>query len=902
MLFGMLAAAMPISADDTADEKPKGRTFYVSPDGNDMLHGLTRNRPLKTPQVAADKAQPGDTIVFLGGTWEFRDKMLLNIKTSGEEGAYITFKAAEGEKPIFKVGGYGVWNAISINASYIIIDGLTLVGINDELTVAEGEEAYNNVIKNQDTGASYDNAFNARVNTNGISFDGRNHVENGGVPYNHIIIRNCDVSMFPACGIGGGACDYVTIENNHVYNNMWFSLYGSSGISLLGTTDMDDNYGTKIIIRNNVVHDNYCQVMCQNGRKWSDGNGIIIDYNKNNAEGTKRLPYKGTTLIENNLVYRNGGGGIHLFNSSNINVVNNTCYDNGVTPQLNHWGNISVSWCSNVRVVNNIAVATREGASSISYTEKNSSNVIVANNIHYNTINPDNSASLNGKEQLPDDPELNQGNIWADPLLVDPKNGDFHLKENSPAIDVGTKTLAPAIDVDGSKRPQGATYDMGAYESTYTSKNPGTGAELELKDAVNYETAVAAKGTPTIDGEIDYIWQHTQSFNVNNYIKGNGAHGTVRTMWDENYLYVLADIKDSNLSAKSKLYASQDSVEFFVDQRDDKTNSYMSDDAHYRVNINNVRSLGTNGKGENLISAVKHTSDGYIVEAAIKINVNPPKSGVSVGFDVQINDDDGSGKCVSIAKWSDETTSTNKDTTRFGSIDYVDSYMHMESADETIMKVSLNGKQLQFDANPFIYEGYPMIPLETVYKELGDTVTYDEANYTYTCSNGENVVVITVGSKTANINGKTIALDIAPVIKGETAYIPSSFLTKSHAANEEWDYSKSMVVLTFDASKLPVEISDAQTVEPDEVTGPPETLPADTTRAPETTTPFVTKPPETTKEPDTTNPDSESTDSTDTEPAGNETSGGFPIVPVVIVVVVIVAVGAIIAIIGKKKK
>ena len=87
MLFGMLAAAMPISADDTADEKPKGRTFYVSPDGNDMLHGLTRNRPLKTPQVAADKAEPGDTIVFLGGTWEFRDKMLLNIKTSGEEGA-----------------------------------------------------------------------------------------------------------------------------------------------------------------------------------------------------------------------------------------------------------------------------------------------------------------------------------------------------------------------------------------------------------------------------------------------------------------------------------------------------------------------------------------------------------------------------------------------------------------------------------------------------------------------------------------------------------------------------------------------------------------------------------------------------------------------------------------------
>lgn len=54
------------------------------------------------------------------------------------------------------------------------------------------------------------------------------------------------------------------------------------------------------------------------------------------------------------------------------------------------------------------------------------------------------------------------GVIDADPLFVG--GGDFHLLPGSPCIDTGTGEGFPVADIEGTARPQGWYWDMGAYE------------------------------------------------------------------------------------------------------------------------------------------------------------------------------------------------------------------------------------------------------------------------------------------------------------------------------------------------------------------------------------------------------------------------------------------------------
>jgi hypothetical protein len=54
--------------------------------------------------------------------------------------------------------------------------------------------------------------------------------------------------------------------------------------------------------------------------------------------------------------------------------------------------------------------------------------------------------------------------ISADPRLVDPDAGDFHLAADSPCIDAGDPANYPPTDFEGEARPNGAAPDIGADE------------------------------------------------------------------------------------------------------------------------------------------------------------------------------------------------------------------------------------------------------------------------------------------------------------------------------------------------------------------------------------------------------------------------------------------------------
>ncbi len=54
--------------------------------------------------------------------------------------------------------------------------------------------------------------------------------------------------------------------------------------------------------------------------------------------------------------------------------------------------------------------------------------------------------------------------IIVDPAFDNLQNSDFHIQASSPAIDAGLALTEVMADKDNTSRPQGAGYDIGAYE------------------------------------------------------------------------------------------------------------------------------------------------------------------------------------------------------------------------------------------------------------------------------------------------------------------------------------------------------------------------------------------------------------------------------------------------------
>jgi hypothetical protein len=664
--------------------------YYVSPTGNDANNGKSPSTPFQTIQKAANLTAPGDTVYIMDGTYTYSGgNRMVTITKSGalntatNQPAYITYKAAPGAHPV--LFSDNAWDVILIQASYINIEGLEIKGNNANLTLADGEAAYNYWLEQTTAGlpVNYGDPRFTKANTNGININSGTNLTNGLPAFHHITIRNNIVHDLPAGGIGSANVDYITIEDNLVYNNAWFTMYACSGISVLGGVDVDAETGYKSIIRNNTVHHNQTNVKWNQVKTYSDGNGIIIDYNKNTG---KTFPaYKGKTLVQNNISYNNGGSGIHSFNSANVDIMNNTLYNNNQNPHLTY-AQLFASSSEKVNIFNNIVYSRDLRQGEINYAINNASGselVIYANNIYYGGGTP--------KEIGPND-------VIADPKFVslDPTNANFlRLQTNSPAIDRGTKTLAPSIDNIHAARPQGAKYDIGAYETSYTSATPIVNDVIDI-DAIRQtmvftpENGAARYGTPAIDGVVDAIWNTAPVLQVNKYIDNatapvtTGATSKVRVLWDEDNLYVLSEVTDPVLRKTNVNPWEQDSVEVFLDENNGKTTSHQQDDRQYRINYDNGKTVGSQGSTSEFTSMTSQTSGGYLVEVKIPFKTIKGSAGKVIGFDSQVNDDNGIGARTSTAIWSDMKGNGYSNTSRWGNVTLLNQAVVVDTTPPTV--------------------------------------------------------------------------------------------------------------------------------------------------------------------------------------------------------------------------
>ena len=482
--------------------------YYVDDQGSDTNPG-TESQPYKTINKAIASVDAGGTVYVMDGIYtdesagepfvsfyedatqqdsagnnyvfsngeNLNNPHVVTINKAGNEtDGYITVKNYPNHRPKIIFDGQGGIK-LGPNANYVIVEGFEVEGPSQSIT-------YNQAIMNRRNRVTLKESINQ--NNNNYSYFSGKGIWGGYDDHHHIIIRNNVVHDTPGSGIRFNDSDYITIENNTVYNTTWWTSSASSAVvfaETIAVSDDDNTTDIKMIIRGNTVYNNWNRIpfymssfpdnaQPPNGNYGNAGYSTILD-----GQGlyvTRSDPnYNGTFLFENNLCVNNGKNGINFdrSNASSALIRNNTIYFNGahdlvqdisvsVEGNPRHGGQkvagIKANFVNNVTVVNNI-VETRFGNYSalelfnVEGSRFVNNNIFVNGSISWGENNPSNMIDVSPEfvnpTELSDDASIMSD--WE--TYMD--NVDFSLLATSPAINAGMSEYSPQSDILGNARP-----------------------------------------------------------------------------------------------------------------------------------------------------------------------------------------------------------------------------------------------------------------------------------------------------------------------------------------------------------------------------------------------------------------------------------------------------------------
>ena len=403
-------------------ERLEGRrllsNYFVSPAGSDAAVG-TSEAPWRTLQRAADSVAAGDIVTVRAGTYAG-----FHLTTDGTAAAPITFHAESG--------------VIIDTRNATTPDGINLEGA--DFVIIEG--------------------FRVDGAGGGIPRAGIRSVTNTGV-----VIRNNVCDRNGRWGIFTGFSENLLIENNECSRSgIEHGIYVS-------------NSADNPTVRGNTVWGNNANGLHFNGDASQGGDGIIsgalIENNViygNGAAGGSGINGDGlqSSVIRNNLLYDNHASGISLYRidaaqgGRNNLIVNNTV----VVAADGRWAlNIQNDSTGN-RVFNNVLYSHQSFRGAISLSTESLVGFVSDHNATEDrfTTNDGDTVLTLAQWRAATGQESHSIASSPDVLFVNPAAGDYRLVAGSAAIDAGTLTQAPPLDLAGIARPQGAAIDIGAYE------------------------------------------------------------------------------------------------------------------------------------------------------------------------------------------------------------------------------------------------------------------------------------------------------------------------------------------------------------------------------------------------------------------------------------------------------
>lgn len=96
------------------------------------------------------------------------------------------------------------------------------------------------------------------------------------------------------------------------------------------------------------------------------------------------------------------------------------------------------------------------------------------------------------------------------------------------------------------------------------------------------------------------------------------------------------------------------------------------------------------------------------------------------------------------------------------------------------IQLNVKGKLLDRFANPsIVVNGNTLVPMRVLFEELGAKVTWNGKTQSVKAAKEGTTIEMTVGSKTAKLNGKVVSMNVSPRVEKGTVLIPARFVSES---------------------------------------------------------------------------------------------------------------------------
>ncbi|MDQ0896304.1 MULTISPECIES: stalk domain-containing protein [unclassified Paenibacillus] len=115
------------------------------------------------------------------------------------------------------------------------------------------------------------------------------------------------------------------------------------------------------------------------------------------------------------------------------------------------------------------------------------------------------------------------------------------------------------------------------------------------------------------------------------------------------------------------------------------------------------------------------------------------------------------------------------------------SFSNMAMAVENPIVVTIDGQQLNFEVAPIIQDGTTLVPVRTIFETLGLSVGWDEITKTIIGRKDGLNIQMKIGNTSATVNGKTIILEVPPMIVNGSTLVPLRFIGESSGNQISWD-------------------------------------------------------------------------------------------------------------------